>query len=117
VILPEVTDETRTQRFELAIAMQLDEQLNPVQDGSLNEAYSKGGPMWLYLGGQEGRDYILSLPERMKRDMVADVCKHHTQREAEEFARDILKASTTEQQGAQSKITEEAILAQSTRGA
>jgi hypothetical protein len=95
-------------RAKLAVEAQLDEQLAE----GMADAYVKGGPLWLYLGGSEGRDYILGLPEHMRREMVQDVVENASQQDAEEFARDVLKAPTDQQQGAAAKISEENILNQ-----
>jgi hypothetical protein len=95
-------------RAKLAVEAQLDEQLAE----GMADAYVKGGPLWLYLGGSEGRDYILGLPEHMRREMVADLVENASQQDAEEFARDVLKAPTDQQQGAAAKISEENILNQ-----
>jgi hypothetical protein len=103
-----VSKEWRISRGALARQAQLDEQIGE----GMAVAYVKGGPLWLYHGGSEGRDYILGLPEHMRREMVADLVANASQQDAEEFARDVLKVPTDQQQGAAAKISEENILNQ-----
>jgi hypothetical protein len=51
------------------------------------EAYSKGGPLWLYTSD---RDFVVKLPEELKRAMIEDL-EELSPDEAALMARDLLK--------------------------
>lgn len=97
VQLPEPTDEDMDVRYEFAKNVL---QLNEVwPDTGSCEAYSRGGPMWLYLQ-EAGRDYILQCPVDWRVAMVTDVARFSEQ-DAQELGRDILKdANAGDAQGA-----------------
>lgn len=63
------------------------------------EAYAKGGPLWLAAAGTVAHDHLMGLPYAMRQDMVRSV-HVYSPPEAALLARDILRASTDDQQGA-----------------
>lgn len=100
----EITPPTRTQRkFREKWLPRIGLENLPAEWGLSKEeadaAYVEGGPVWLYLAGagfteeqKSGRDYILSLPEDVRRAMVNDLqLGEISPRWIQEFGRDILK--------------------------
>lgn len=89
VELPPPTPELAARRAKWAIDVRLGDMLDPPMDlDAAARAYAKGGPMWLYLGDREA---MLGMPDQWLRMFVADV-HEQSPRQAQELARDILKA-------------------------
>lgn len=53
--------------------------------------FIKGGPLWLYMSGEEGRQMLIDMPMDAKQIMVHDVAAYGDVRVSHEFARDVLK--------------------------
>lgn len=56
-------------------------------DEGAREAYVEGGATWLYLAD---REFVMGLPEELRREMVEEVLAH-SPHEAAEMGRDVLK--------------------------
>jgi hypothetical protein len=54
------------------------------------ECFVRGGPLWLYLGSKEGREFIVQLPDDLKRAMISDVAEDSAS-DALEMGHDLLK--------------------------
>lgn len=88
VDLPPVDAVRREARFAWAKTVRLGDMLDPPMDIiETATAYSKGGPLWLYL---PAREVIMQMPEEWRRMMVEDV-ERDSPAQAQEMGRDILK--------------------------
>lgn len=87
VTIPPASEEKRAKRRELAGAMALEEHATFAGIEDIEEIYAKGGPVWLYTCD---RDFVMSLPDYMRREMVADVLEDDPVT-AHDMARDVLK--------------------------
>lgn len=91
VELPEVPPAVKKTRYAWAMKNKLHEFLtgSPLEKdpSAAAEAYSIGGPMWLYLGN---RNAIMQMPAKWRVEMVRDV-QEISPADAHELARDILK--------------------------
>jgi hypothetical protein len=74
----------RRREFE-AQHLRLSETLGDAEDW--NEAYAKGGPMWLYIGN---RELVMSYPEQVRSLMIEDVIED-SPKDAHEMGADLLK--------------------------
>jgi hypothetical protein len=96
--LPVPTDEQKAQRRALAEAVDLPGSF-PIVMRQTDEAiesiihnYEIGGPLWLYLGDEEGRTIIMAQPKQAREAMVHDVWETTGDvRFTHEFARDVMK--------------------------
>lgn len=95
VVLPPVSAERAKYRREQAKQMGLEDNFPGIE---ATEAYVKGGPLWLYHGN---REFVMSLPEELRKLMVQDVERDSPQ-EAHEMAHDLLKKR--EQAGSRSLV-------------
>lgn len=84
VVLPPVDEKRVTYRRQQAEQMGLEDNFPGID---ATEAYVKGGPLWLYHGN---RDFVMGLPEEMRKLMVQDV-EIDSPQEAHEMAHDLLK--------------------------
>lgn len=97
VNLPAATDLQKTARRVLAEKIDLPgffpavmRQTEEARAEIINN-YVKGGPLWLYLGGAEGRKIIMEMPPQAKAAVLHDVAAYGDVRVAHEFGRDIMK--------------------------
>lgn len=97
--LPDASDDMKQRRRDLALAVDLPGAFPVVMRHTeearqeLIENYVKGGPLWLYLGDQEGRKIIMDLPPDAREAMVHDVYETTNDvRFSHEFARDVMKS-------------------------
>lgn len=85
--VPEVDEERKSARRELAKRMRLADEIPSDED--LVEAYVKGGPLWLYYGN---RDFVMTLPDDMRKEMCEDVLVD-SKTEGRQMAADVLKVA------------------------
>lgn len=104
VTLPPV-DEERAERRRQLTEQVLKLDANFGQEG-LDDAYVKGGPLWLYNGSKEGRDFILGLPVSVRREMVKDVAVDSIP-ESQELGRDLLSARSEEELAPMQAVAEQ----------
>lgn len=97
VNLPPATDAQKKARRAVAEAIDLPGFFPAVQRQSdeareeIIDNFVKGGPLWLYMGDEFGREILMSMPDHAKRVMVNDVAVYGDVRVSHEFARDVLK--------------------------
>jgi hypothetical protein len=90
VNLPPATPEQIDFRGELVGRLGLRDQYGDELGEQAEESFIKGGPLLLYLSD---REFVNSMADDVKRQLVVDV-EQSSPREAQEMARDILKANT-----------------------
>lgn len=95
--LPPATDLQKRVRRQVAEAIDLPGFFPIVQRqtdearAEIIENFVKGGPLWLYMSGEEGRQILLDMPDGARRAMVHDVAAYGDVRVGHEFARDVMK--------------------------
>ncbi len=89
VDIPPASFEKRAERLAFACDHYLHRFLSTktLTEDEFAGAYSKGGPMWLYLGDREA---IMAMPISYRHTMIADI-EEDSPIQAQEVARDILK--------------------------
>lgn len=97
VRLPTPTEEWKQRRREMAELVDLPGFFPAVQRQTeearqeIIENYVKGGPLWLYMGDEFGRNIVMQMPMDAKQIMLAEVASYGDVRVAHEFARDVMK--------------------------
>lgn len=91
VDLPVPSDAVQDERYDWALENHIGTRFDTgLSDEDFALAFSKGGPMWLYLGN---RDAVMQMPVDWRRAFVEDIAQQ-SQRQAHEVGRDILKDET-----------------------
>ena len=92
VNLPPPTPEQIDFRGQMLLHLGLIDQYGEELGRQFEDSFLKGGPLLLYYSD---RDFVMSLPDGIKREMIVDVEKS-SNREAHEMARDLLRVNTDE---------------------